>query len=95
MSGTGVIVVRFTPSPLGPFQFLATLDGADYTVIVTWNVSGRRWYISIIASDGTLVLYIPLIASDVAHSDDISLTAGYFTTRLIFRDQLQQFEIVS
>lgn len=57
--------VAFTPSPLQPFQFQATLDGQQYTVIVTWNIFGQRWYINIYSLNGVLVAVLPLIGSAV------------------------------
>lgn len=56
--------VAFSPSPLQPFQFVATLDGQQYTIIVTWNIFGQRWYINVYSLSGVLVAVLPLIGSD-------------------------------
>lgn len=96
--------IDFTPSASAPFQFQATLDGAVYTVILTWNLFGQRYYVNIYTLDGTRVLSIPLIGSVGSPADvftktglavqSVSMTAGYFTTQLIYRPVNQRFEIV-
>ena len=85
-------VVNFTPNPYSNFQFQATLDGANYTVVVTWNLYGQRYYISIYTLTNHLVVISPLIGSPLDY--DISLTAGYFDTKLVYREPMQQFEII-
>lgn len=82
---------NFVPPASGAFQFQPTLDGQVYTVIVTWSLFGRRFYVSIYQLDGTLVVSLPMIGSPSFR--DISLTAGYFTSTLVFRQANQQFEV--
>ena len=84
-------VVSFAPSPQAPFQFEAVLDGTTYTVIVTWNVSGQRYYINVYALDQTWIFTLPLIGSPQDY--DISMTAGYFASALVYRAANQQFEV--
>lgn len=84
-------IVPFQPSLLAPFQFQPTLDGLLYTAIITWNVAGQRYYISVYTLQGELVLSLAMVGSPVDY--DISLTAGYFASTLVFREQSQQFEI--
>lgn len=48
---------------LAPFQFQPTLDNAVYTVTVTWNVFGSRYYVNIKTVQGALVYTMPLIGS--------------------------------
>lgn len=84
-------VVAFTPSQLTAFRFQATLDGASYDVVVTWNVFGRRWYVSVFDQNNVRILTLPMIGSPPDY--DISLTAGYFTSTLVFRAATQSFEI--
>jgi len=84
-------LVSFIPSPRAPFQFQATLDGVVYNVIVTWNTGGQRWYVNVYDQSNTLIFTLPMIGSPPAY--DISLTAGYFTSTMIFRQTSQQFEI--
>ena len=58
--------IDFTPSATAPFQFKPTLDGAPYLVIVTWGLSGQRWYINLYDHDGARVFTLPLIGSSIA-----------------------------
>lgn len=86
-------LIPFLPSPLAAFQFQVTLDQLQYNCVITWNVFGQRWYISIYDQDGNRVFTMPLIASPASPAPGISLTAGYFTSTMIFRDDDQMFEI--
>lgn len=86
------MIVKFTPSPYSNFQFQANLDGTNYTVIVTWNMYGQRYYINIYTLNNQRIVTLPLIGSPLGY--DISMTAGYFTTKLIYRPAMQQFEII-
>jgi hypothetical protein len=83
--------INFNPSPNEPFQFQPTLDGSVYNVIVTYNLFGQRYYVNIYTLDNTLVVCLPLIGSPPGR--DISLTAGYFTTTLVYRVANAQFEV--
>ena len=82
----------FQPSSTTPFQFQPTLDGSVYTVIVTWNLAGARYYINVYALDGTLIVSLPRVGSPLGY--DISLVAGYFTSTLVFREASNQFEVM-
>jgi len=84
-------IIQFLPSPISAFQFIAELDGNNYNCIVTWNVYGQRWYITVANQDGTPVFTLPQIGSP--NNYDISLTAGYFTSTMVFRQSLQRYEI--
>jgi len=53
----------FAPTPQGPVTFLPTLDGAQYSAVVTWNIFGARWYLNLATSAGVPVFTLPLIAS--------------------------------
>lgn len=86
------MIVNFTPTPYSNFQFQPTLDGANYTVIVNWNLYGERYYVNIYTLTNQLVVSLPLIGSPLDY--DISLTAGYFNTKLIYREPKQQFEVI-
>jgi hypothetical protein len=83
-------LVAFAPTPGSPFQFQAVLDNQTYNVSCTWNIA-RGWYVSIYDQASTLIVSLPRIGSPVNYN--ISLTAGYFTTPMIFRVATQQFEI--
>lgn len=83
--------VPFVPSAQSPFTFMATLDGNAYNVIVTWNYYGQRYYVNIYTIQGDLVVSIAMIGSPDEY--DISMTAGYFESELIFRVSSNTFEI--
>ncbi len=84
--------VNFTPAVTAPFQFNAALDGAQYTVILTWNLFGQRYYVNLYTLSGTLVVALALVGSPL--DKDIDLVEGYFTTStLIYREANRQFEI--
>lgn len=85
------MIVAFTPSATANFQFQATFDGVAYNVIVTWSLYGLRYYVNIYTTQGALVACVPLIESP--DNRDISMTAGYFTTTLVYRASLNQFEV--
>ena len=84
--------ILFKPSSLNPFQFQATLDGSIYTVVVTWNLFGQRYYISIYNLNGVLIVSLPMVSSPPSYN--ISLTKGYFTTQLVWRGVNGQFEVI-
>jgi hypothetical protein len=83
--------IDFVPSTAAPFQFQATLDGTIYTVIVTWSLFGKRYYIQILTLQGIVIVYKAMVGSPPDY--DISLTWGYFTSTMIFRMASNQFEI--
>lgn len=84
--------IDFVPSLTGPFQFRAVLDGESYTVIITWNLFGQRWYANIYTVDSVLLLSIGMVGSPLDR--DISLTANYTTTKLVWRPARNQFEVI-
>lgn len=84
--------VDFVPTVAGPFQFRAVLDGESYTVLVTWNLFGQRFYVNIYTVDAVLLLAIGMVGSPL--DSDISLTAGYTTTKLVWRPARRQFEVI-
>lgn len=83
--------IDFTPSVSAPFQFQPTLDGDVYNCIITWNVFGQRYYINIYDLSQNLIVCLPLIGSPTDY--DVSLTAGYFTSTLVYRIANAQIEI--
>jgi hypothetical protein len=48
--------VPFSQPAAGNFQFNATLNGAQYRCVVTWNVFGQRYYLNVYGLDGTLMV---------------------------------------
>lgn len=84
--------VQFNPTTSANFQFNATFDGSSYSVVVTYNIYGERYYVNIYDTTNQLIVCLPLIGSPLDY--DISLTAGYFATKLIYRAPNRQFEII-
>ncbi|MES2048849.1 MAG: hypothetical protein V4447_10640 [Pseudomonadota bacterium] len=85
------VYIPFAPTGAANFQFQVTLDGAEYVVVVNWNLFGQRYYINIYDTAQTLIVCLPLIGSPL--SFNISMTAGYFTTSLIYRTSSGNFEV--
>lgn len=87
--------IQFTPSSTSnpPFQFTATMSGVDYTVNVSWNVFGQRWYLDIYDLDGTRLRTQPMIASPL--SNDIYLAPTIFGSNgtLLYREDTNNFEV--
>lgn len=72
--------VLFRPTTFAPFSFVATLDGQQYTVTITWNVYGQRWYFNVAALDGTPVVSEGLVGSPSAVSvSALSWSHGFAT----------------
>jgi hypothetical protein len=44
-------------------SFMPTLDGQEYTISITWNISAQRYYVNCSSLDGTLLFSVPLISS--------------------------------
>ncbi|TKI08340.1 phage baseplate plug family protein [Martelella alba] len=84
--------IDFKSPTSGAFSFKPTLDGALYNATVTWNIFGQRWYLNIFDSNSTLVLTLPMVGSPADY--DISLTAGYFTTKIVYRIANSQIEVI-
>lgn len=55
----------FNPSAVTspPFQFSAMLDTVPYKVALTWSTYAQRWYVTITALDGTVILYTARVSS--------------------------------
>ena len=84
-------LISFPSNTTASLTFQATLDGTIYTCVTTWNMYGQRWYLNIYTLEQTLIVCTPLIGSPPDY--DISLTAGYFTTTIVYRIQNSQIEI--
>jgi len=82
---------NYNPTSESVFQFQPTLDNNVYNVIVNYNIFGQRFYVNIYDLSGTLILCMPFIGSPLNY--DISLTAGYFTSTMIYRIANQQIEV--
>lgn len=53
----------FAPSSAAPFQFQPVLDGNPYTATVPWVLFGARYYLNLVASDGTPIIYTAIPGS--------------------------------
>lgn len=53
----------FVPTRQVPFSFQPTLDGQVYTANITWSLFGVRYYLNLIAPDGTRVITTALVGS--------------------------------
>ncbi len=89
--GANSSVGQNNPKVYNNFSFQATLDGLKYNVVITWNIYSQRYYLTIYDLNNNLVLTLPLIGSP--NDFDISMTKGYFNSKLIYRAQSNQFEI--
>lgn len=58
-------IFNFSPSFTAAPQFQPTLDGQQYTCIVTWNVFAQRYYVNCLSLNGELIFSRPLIGSAV------------------------------
>lgn len=88
-----VAIFPFAPSPNAPFTFQPTLDGQQYTAIISWNVFGERWYLNLYTLAGERVCTVAVAGSP--NDADINLVGGYFSSVLVYRADLQQFEALS
>ena len=86
------MIIKFTPTDTANFQFQADFDGSSYNIIVNWSLAGLRYYVNIYTTQGVLVVCLPLIESPDDY--DISMTAGYFATQLVYRASTGNFEVI-
>jgi hypothetical protein len=56
-------VIPFIPSNIVAPTFQATLDGNNYRIVVTWNVSAQRYYVNIYDMGGVWIVTVPLVQS--------------------------------
>jgi hypothetical protein len=56
-------LVDFVPSSTAPFQFQPTLNGVQYTALITWNVFGERYYLNLLDLENNLVASRALVPS--------------------------------
>ncbi len=94
-------VTTFAPTALTNFTFQATLDGALYNVVITWNIyragdaGANGWYFNVYDQSRTLVLAIPLVGSPPVPEPGINLVGGFFTTSTVYFYPVSQTFIVS
>lgn len=56
-------IFPFVPSSVTPFSFSPVLDGATYNATVPWGLFGARYYLNLVALDGTLIWYGAIVGS--------------------------------
>lgn len=85
-------LTQFAPTLNQNFTFQPTLDGQQYSAVVTWNLFGQRWVLNIYTLQGVLVVEKPLRGSPADY--DINLVTGYFrTSTLLYRAGTNNFEV--
>lgn len=57
--------IDFVPSQVQAPEFQITLDGSFYTMLITWNLFGQRYYFNLYTLNGDLIVSAPLIGSPV------------------------------
>jgi hypothetical protein len=88
--------IPFNPSPTStpPFAFKATLNGQPYSVTITWNLSGQRWFLNVLTLQGVLVWTGASVPSPLNY--DINIVNGFFgTSSIVLRAASNQFEVTS
>ena len=61
-------IIPFTPSNLVAPKFRIPLDGNDYDLVITWNVSAQRYYINIYDISRRWIITTALVASPPARA---------------------------
>lgn len=85
-------LTQFVPAVNQNFSWQPTLDGAQYTAVVSWSLFGKRWILNIYTLQGVLVVQKPLRGSPVDY--DVNLIQGYFTeSTLVYRTGTNNFEV--
>jgi hypothetical protein len=56
-------IIPFVPSSIMAPSFQALLDGANYNVVLTWNMSAKRYYVNVYDHTGTWIVTTPLVTS--------------------------------
>lgn len=63
-------IIPFVPSNISAPTFNAALDGANYTVAVTWNISAARYFLNIYDTSGNWILTTALVTTPTGKSVD-------------------------
>ena len=78
-------VIPFIPSNIVAPTFQATLDGNNYRIVVTWNVSAQRYYVNIYDMGGVWIVTVPLVQSPPSRAVE---AVSYDIIRRILTGQL-------
>lgn len=62
------IIIPFIPSNIITPTIPMNLDGENYTITVTWNVSAQRYYIDIYDQNKIWIITVPLVSSPPARN---------------------------
>jgi hypothetical protein len=87
--------VAFQPTASVPFQFGATFDGQDYTCTVLWNFYRVGWYLQIVDTSNTVVVYRALVSAPPSPPPALNLLFGYFLTSTMYFDDASQSFVVT
>ena len=94
-AATTSTVTTFAPTTLKIFSFQATFDGAQYDVLIPWNVSRQGWYYNILDQANNLVVASALVGSPPTPQRGVNLVGGYFkTSSLYYYAASQQFIVM-
>jgi len=55
--------VDFQPSTQTAFSFQATMAGQQYTIVITWSLSGQRYYLNVYDLSQNLIVCRSLVSS--------------------------------
>ena len=55
--------VPFAPSTTSAFTFQPTINGTQYTAVVTWNMVEQRYYLNLYSVSGALVICTAVVSS--------------------------------
>jgi hypothetical protein len=96
VNAAGVTLIPFTPSNTDLFTFTAVLiddNGNSDTYVFTtpYNIFGQRFYLTCVDTQGNHIFTVPLTGSP--DQFDIPLTAGYFSTSVLYRASSGNIEI--
>lgn len=69
-------LIDFVPSTAAIPTHTVTLDGASYTLTVTWNTFGERYFINLYDLSGNLIVSRPLIGSPPKQSASFAWSLG-------------------
>ena len=87
-------LISFQPNPNGapPFQTTVTLDGNPYSLVVTWNLYGQRWYMTLTDASGNVAWNGAMVGSPTGF--DIVLAPGIFqTSTILYREDTGNIEV--
>jgi hypothetical protein len=86
--------VAFAPNNSNnpPFSTPLTLDSAAYVGSVTWNIAGKRWYLTILDSGSNQIWSGAMIGSPLGYN--ILLAPGVFSSStILYREDTGNLEI--